>query len=51
MRVGTSATVVPAERRIVSAVEAAVVERVFVHEGDAVASGQLLAQLDDGDDA
>jgi GAF domain-containing protein/biotin carboxyl carrier protein len=50
LRVGTDATVVPAERRIVSAVEGGVVRRVFVHEGDAVQPGQLLAQLDDGDD-
>lgn len=51
MRVGTDATVVPAERRIVSAMEGGVVKHVFVHEGDAVQPGQLLAQLDDGDDA
>jgi GAF domain-containing protein len=51
MRVGTDATVVPAERRVVSAMQGGVVKRVFVHEGDAVATGQLLAQLDDGDDA
>jgi RND family efflux transporter MFP subunit len=51
VRVGTDATVVPAEHRVVSAVEGGVVKRVFVHEGDVVAPGQLLAQLDDGDDA
>jgi RND family efflux transporter MFP subunit len=51
LRVGTDATVVPAEHRVVSAVEGGVVKRVFVHEGDVVAPGQLLAQLDDGDDA
>jgi GAF domain-containing protein/multidrug resistance efflux pump len=51
MRVGTDATVVPAQSRIVSAMEGGVVKRVFVHEGDAVQPGQLLAQLDDGDDA
>jgi RND family efflux transporter MFP subunit len=51
MRVGTDATVVPAERRVVSAIEGGVVKRVFVHEGDAVQPGQLLAQLDDSDDA
>jgi RND family efflux transporter MFP subunit len=49
MRVGTNATVVPAERRIVSAMDGGVVKRVFVHEGDAVQPGQLLAQLDDSD--
>jgi RND family efflux transporter MFP subunit len=51
MRVGTDATVVPAQRRIVSAMEGGVVKSVLVHEGDAVQPGQLLAQLDDGDDA
>ena len=50
MRVGTDATVVPAERRIVSSIEGGVVQHVFVHEGDAVQSGQVLAQLYDGDD-
>jgi RND family efflux transporter MFP subunit len=51
MRVGTDATVVPAQRRIVSAMEGGVVKSVLVHEGDTVQPGQLLAQLDDGDDA
>ena len=50
MRVGTDATVVPAERRVVSAIDGGVVQRVFVHEGDTVQAGQVLAQLDDGDD-
>lgn len=50
MRVGTDATVVPAERRVVSAIDGGVVKHVFVHEGDAVQAGQVLAQLDDGDD-
>ncbi len=50
MRVGTDATVVPAERRVVSAIDGGVVQRVFVHEGDQVQPGQVLAQLDDGDD-
>jgi RND family efflux transporter MFP subunit len=50
MRVGTDATVVPAERRVVSAIDGGVVQRVFVHEGDRVQAGQALAQLDDGDD-
>jgi RND family efflux transporter MFP subunit len=50
MRLGTDATVVPAERRIVSAVEGGVVQRVFVREGDSVQPGELLAQLDDGAD-
>ena len=51
MRVGTDATVVPAVSRIVSAMQGGVVRRVFIHEGDVVQPGQLLAQLDDGDDA
>ena len=49
MRVGTNATVVPAERRVVSALDGGVVKRVYVHEGDAVQAGQLLAQLDDSE--
>jgi RND family efflux transporter MFP subunit len=50
LRVRTDATVVPAERRIVSSIEGGVVRHVFVHEGDAVQQGQLLAQLDDSED-
>jgi len=50
MRVGTDATVVPAERRVVSSIDGGVVKRVFVHEGDVVQSGQMLAQLDDSED-
>jgi GAF domain-containing protein/multidrug resistance efflux pump len=50
MRVGTDATVVPASRQMVSAIDGGVVQRVFVHEGDAVQPEQVLAQLDDGDD-
>jgi RND family efflux transporter MFP subunit len=50
LRLGTDATVVPAERRMVSAIEGGVVQHVFVHEGDAVQPGQVLAQLDDGAD-
>ncbi|MGA8985860.1 MAG: GAF domain-containing protein [Candidatus Acidiferrales bacterium] len=50
MRVGTDATVVPAERRVVSAIDGGVVQRVFVHEGEKVQTGLVLAQLDDGDD-
>ena len=49
MRVGTDATVVPAERRIVSTMTGAVVDRVAIHEGDVVQQGQLLAQLDDSE--
>ena len=50
MRVGTDATVVPAERRRVSTIEGGVVQHVYVHEGDVVQAGQLLAQVDDGPD-
>src|SRR5580704_16213025 len=50
MRLGTDATVVPAERRVVSAIAGGVVQHVFVHEGDSVQPGELLAQLDDGTD-
>ena len=50
MRVATDATVVPADRRIVSTIDGGVVRSVFVHEGDSVQPGQLLAQLDDGED-
>ncbi len=50
MRVSTDATVVPAERRAVSAIDGGVVQRVFVHEGDLVQTGQVLAQLDSSDD-
>ena len=50
LRVGADATVVPAQRRMVSTMEGGVVERVFVHEGDSVQAGQMLAQLDDSDD-
>jgi RND family efflux transporter MFP subunit len=50
LRVPTNATVVPAERRIVSTIEGGVIERVFVREGDLVRSGDLLAQVNDGED-
>jgi RND family efflux transporter MFP subunit len=50
MRVGTDATVVPAERRIVSTIDGGIVQRVLVHEGDTVQKGQLLAQLYNGED-
>ena len=51
MRVGANATVVPAERRVVSAMDGGVVKRVYVHEGDSVRPDQALAQLDDSDAA
>ncbi len=50
MRVGTDATVVSADRRVVSAIDGGVVQHVFVHEGDTVQPGQVLAQLDNSDD-
>src|SRR4029077_19416541 len=50
MRVGTDATIVPADHRFVSTIDGGVVQRVFVHEGDTVQAGQILAQLDDGED-
>lgn len=50
LRVPSNATVVPAERRMVSTIEGGVVERVFVREGDLVHSGDLLAQVNDGED-
>ena len=49
LRLGTDATVVPAERRVVSSIPGGVVERVFVHEGDLVQPGEPLAQLDAGE--
>jgi RND family efflux transporter MFP subunit len=50
MRVGTDATVIPADRRVISAMQGGAVKQVFVHEGDAVKPGQVLAQLDDSED-
>ncbi len=49
MRVGANVSVVPAERRVVSAEVGGVIQRVLVHEGSSVTQGQPLAQLDDGD--
>ena len=49
LRITTSATVVPAERRVVSAELAGVIKQVAVREGDSVEAGGLLAVLDDGD--
>jgi len=49
LRVGTDATVVPAERRVISSIPGGVVNRVLVREGDVVQAGQLLAQLDSSD--
>ena len=50
MRVAGNATVVPAERRVVSAEIGGVIQRVPVWEGETVEKGEILAQLDDGDD-
>jgi GAF domain-containing protein len=49
MRVGANVTVVPAERRVVSAEVRGVTQHVFVREGSVVTQGDVLAQLDDGD--
>ncbi len=49
LRVGANATVVPAERRLVSAEVPGVVRAVHVREGVRVASGDTLAELDDGE--
>ncbi len=50
VRVSSNATVVPADRRIVSSIASGIIKRVFVHEGDIVTRGQVLAQIDDGED-
>ena len=50
MRIGANATVVPADRRVVTAENGGIVERVLVHEGSAVNAGQLLAVLDSSTD-
>jgi RND family efflux transporter MFP subunit len=50
LRVGTDATVLPAQRRIVSSIPGGIVERVFVREGEKVRPGQLLARLDTSED-
>jgi GAF domain-containing protein len=49
-RIQTNATVVPAERRMVSAEVSGVVQRVYVREGQRVNAGDELATLDDSDD-
>ena len=49
LRVSTNATVVPAQRRIVSSIAGGVIERVSAREGDLVQPGDVLAQLNDGE--
>lgn len=49
LRVPGNTSVVPAERRVVTAEVEGVVRRVLVREGDLVAAGTPLAQLDDGE--
>lgn len=50
LRIGANATVVPAERRAVSAEVEGVIQRVLVREGDKVEVGAVLAELDSGED-
>jgi RND family efflux transporter MFP subunit len=50
LHVGTDATVVPAQRRMVSSISGGIVDRVFVREGEKVQWGQPLAQLDVSED-
>jgi RND family efflux transporter MFP subunit len=49
-RIQTNATVVPAERRIVSAEVSGILQGVPVREGQRVSVGDELARLDDSDD-
>ena len=49
LRIGTNATVVPAERRAVTAAADGTVQRVLVREGDRVAAGAVLAELNAGE--
>lgn len=50
MRIGANATVVPAERRTVTAEAGGIAERVLIHEGSLVRPGDLLAVLDSSED-
>ncbi|MGH9757543.1 MAG: efflux RND transporter periplasmic adaptor subunit, partial [Candidatus Acidiferrales bacterium] len=50
VRIAANATVVPAERRTVTAENGGIVERVLIHEGSMVQPGQLLAVLDSSAD-
>jgi RND family efflux transporter MFP subunit len=49
LRVQTNATVVPADRRVVSAEVDGVIKQVEVREGQRVSAGSVLAALDDSD--
>jgi GAF domain-containing protein len=49
LRVDGTAQIVPGQRRVVTAESEGIVKQVFVHEGDSVAAGDPLAQLDDGE--
>lgn len=50
MRVGTNASVVPGERRMVTAEAGGIAERILIHEGSVVQAGELLAVLDSSAD-
>ncbi len=50
LRIETYATVVPAERRVVSAEVQGVIQRVLAREGDLVPAGTVLAEIDNSDD-
>ena len=50
VRIGTNASVVPGERRMVTAEVGGIAERVLIHEGSAVQAGDLLATLDSSAD-
>ena len=49
LRIDGTAHVVPAQRRVVTAESEGILRQVFVHEGQSVAAGEKLAQLDDGE--
>ncbi len=50
MRIGAGALVVPAQRWVVASEVEGVIQRVFISEGSEVKAGDLLAELDAGDD-
>jgi RND family efflux transporter MFP subunit len=49
LRIGANASVIPAERRAITAEVGGVIKEVAVREGDAVEAGSVLAVLDDSD--